>query len=82
MFYILCNKCGEKIKVDTDDNYNTYHTEICCPVCNSWQGVPMPDKDGWVKITFRDGSWMEYNPKKRKEYLRKLEMAIESANDT
>jgi len=28
--------CGEIIKDDTDDNYNSSHTEIFCHSCGRW----------------------------------------------
>jgi len=33
---ILCKNCYGIIKSDTDDNYNSEHTEIQCPNCKSW----------------------------------------------
>lgn len=32
-----CEKCHERIKADTDDNYNSEHTKIQCPECRHWQ---------------------------------------------
>lgn len=34
-----CEKCKEHIPADTDDNYNSEHTEIQCPNCDHWQDV-------------------------------------------
>ena len=44
--YIKCIYCLERIKADTDDNYNIDHTEICCSHCNRWQPVePMLEEE-------------------------------------
>lgn len=32
-----CEHCGESIKDDTDDNYNSDHSQIKCEACHKWQ---------------------------------------------
>ena len=56
-----CGKCHERIQADTDDHYNSDHTEIKCPSCRRWQSVETNkcSMDGCLETAAVDSPWCE-----------------------
>jgi len=37
--YYICQYFGNEIRVDTDDNYDTFHLKIYCDECERWNNI-------------------------------------------